>query len=84
MMVSFRWSAVRRTRTSRKAVERQQEERIRHHLAGVKKARLNELLREGIITDDVHCEVRRLIDSELAAAPSEHSRSKSESRDETT
>jgi CPA1 family monovalent cation:H+ antiporter len=67
-----------------RAVERQQEERIRHHLASVKKARLNELLSEGIITDEVHGEVRRLIDRELAAAPSEHSGSKSESCDQTT
>jgi hypothetical protein len=63
-----------------KAVERQQEERIRLHLAGVKKARLNELLHEGIITDDVHREVSGLIDRELAALKNKHSELKSESR----
>jgi len=63
-----------------KAVERQQEERIRLHLASVRKARLNELLHEGIITDDVHSEVSGLIDRELAAVTNEHSELKSESR----
>jgi CPA1 family monovalent cation:H+ antiporter len=56
-----------------RAVERQQEDRIRLHLASVRKARLNELLHEGIITDDVHSEVSGLIDRELAAVTNEHS-----------
>jgi hypothetical protein len=56
-----------------RAVERQQEERIRNHLENVKQARLNELLGEGIITDDLHGEVRGLIDRELAQAPGEYS-----------
>jgi hypothetical protein len=60
-----------------KAVERQQEKRIRLHLAGVKKARLNELLHEGIITDDVHREVSGLIDRELATVNNERSELKS-------
>jgi hypothetical protein len=61
-------------------VERQQEDRIRRHLASVKKARLNELLHEGIITDDVHGEVSGLIDCELAAVANERSELKSEGR----
>jgi CPA1 family monovalent cation:H+ antiporter len=63
-----------------RVVERQQEDRIRLHLVSVKKARLNELLHEGLITDDVHREVGGLIDQELAARPSEPSGSRSESR----
>jgi CPA1 family monovalent cation:H+ antiporter len=63
-----------------RAVERQQEDRIRRHLVSVKKARMTELLHEGIITDDVHSEVSGLIDRELASATNEHSGSMNESR----
>jgi monovalent cation:H+ antiporter, CPA1 family len=63
-----------------RAVERQQEDRIRRHLVSVKKARMTELLHEGIITDDVHSEVSGLIDQELASATNEHSGSMNESR----
>lgn len=38
-----------------------------------KNTRLNELLSEGIIADDVHREVSGLIDQELATVMSEHS-----------
>jgi CPA1 family monovalent cation:H+ antiporter len=66
-----------------RVVERQQEDRIRHHLSSVKKARLNELLSEGIITDDVHREVSGLIDRDLAVGASERSGLKSERSDQT-
>jgi CPA1 family monovalent cation:H+ antiporter len=52
-----------------RAVERQQESRIRHHLINVRKARLSELLHEGIISDAAYGEVNRLLDQELAEAP---------------
>jgi CPA1 family monovalent cation:H+ antiporter len=59
------------TRLSRveRAVERQQEERIRRHLVNVKKTRLSELLHEGIISDATHVEVNRLLDEELIREP---------------
>ncbi len=50
---------------ARRAVEQQQEERIRHHLISVKKTRLAELLHEGILSEQSHSEAGRLLDQEL-------------------
>jgi monovalent cation:H+ antiporter, CPA1 family len=50
---------------ARRAVEQQQEERIRHHLISVKKTRLAELLHEGILSEQSHIEASRLLDKEL-------------------
>jgi CPA1 family monovalent cation:H+ antiporter len=55
-----------------RAVERQQESRIRHHLVNVRKTRLAELLHEGIISDASYNEANRALDRELAEeAPQE-------------
>jgi CPA1 family monovalent cation:H+ antiporter len=50
---------------AQRAVEQQQEARIRHHLISVKKTRLTELLREGILSEQSHNEAGRLLDQEL-------------------
>jgi hypothetical protein len=50
---------------ARRAVEQQQEERIRHHLISVKKTRLAELLHEGILSEQSHSEAGRFLDKEL-------------------
>jgi len=50
---------------AQRAVEQQQEARIRHHLISVKKTRLTELLHEGILSEQSHNEVGRLLDQEL-------------------
>ena len=50
---------------AQRAVEQQQEARIRHHLISVKKTRLTELLHEGILSEQSHSEAGRLLDQEL-------------------
>ena len=50
---------------ARRAVEQQQEERIRHHLISVKKTRLAELMHEGILSEQSHSEAGRSLDQEL-------------------
>jgi monovalent cation:H+ antiporter, CPA1 family len=50
---------------TQRAVEQQQEERIRHHLISVKKTRLAELLHEGILSEQSHNEAGRLLNQEL-------------------
>jgi hypothetical protein len=43
--------------------EQQQEERLRQHLTNVKKMRLIELMYEGILSEQSHNEVSRLLDT---------------------
>jgi hypothetical protein len=50
---------------AQRAVEQQQEARIRHHLISVKKTRLTELLHEGILSEQSHNEAGRVLDQEL-------------------
>jgi CPA1 family monovalent cation:H+ antiporter len=49
-------------------VEREQINRIRRHLADVRKARFRELLREGILTNAVHEELEQQLDQRLPEA----------------
>lgn len=65
------------------AVEIQQQARIRRHLINFKKARIAELLQEGILSDTAFGEVSRKIDHDLADLQKEHTETHSESRSET-
>ena len=47
------------------AIEKEQIRRIRRHLTDVRKARLRELMREGILTSAVHEEIEQQLDREL-------------------
>jgi CPA1 family monovalent cation:H+ antiporter len=50
---------------AQRAVEQQQEARIRHHLISVKKTRLAELLQEGILSERSYSAAGRSLDQEL-------------------
>ncbi len=64
------------------AVEIQQQARIRRHLINFKKARISELLHEGILSDNAFAELNSKIDHELADLHGEQMQAHSESHDE--